>query len=102
MNKHLDRTTNVYVDLDKVDIADLYNKYASLVEKYRDLRGHANDLLDVIEGECDRDCLCVHNLEHVEAYEAFRDDPENYGHASPSIYCVIIGDDGYALTGEDN
>ena len=101
MKKHLDPVANVYVDLDKVNKAKLYNDYTKLVEAYRELRGHANDLLDVIDSECDRDCLCEFNLEHVEAYEAFRDNPDYYGHSSPSIRCVIIGDDGRALRGED-
>lgn len=101
MQKHLDPVHNVYIDLDKFDKAELYNNYATLVAKYSEARAHANDLLDVIDGECDRDCLCEFNLEHVEAYEAFRDAPENFTHVSPSIYSVIIGDDGYALLGEN-
>lgn len=101
MYKHLDPAHNVYVDLDKVDLADLYDNYATLVEKYRALRAHANDLLDVIDGECDREAICDEYLEDVVAYEEFRNAPENFTHVSPSIYSVIIGDDGYALTGED-
>lgn len=101
MDKHLDPVHNVYIDLDKFTKAELYNNYAKLVEQYRDLRAHANDLLDVIDGECDRDGMCEFNLDDVVAYEAFRDNPDNYPHVSPSVYCVIIGDDGHALCGEN-
>jgi hypothetical protein len=101
MNKHLDPAHNVYVNLDKIDKAELYNDYALLVEKYRALRAHANDLLDVIDSECDREAICDEHLDDVVAYETFRNDPDNYTTASPSIYCVIIGEDGCALRGED-
>jgi hypothetical protein len=101
MDKHLDPVFNVYIDLDKFTKAELYDDYAKLVEKYRDLRAHANDLLNVIDGECDRDVMCEFNLDDVVAYETFRDDPDNYTQVSPSIYSLILDEDGNALRRED-
>lgn len=102
MNKHLDPVHNVYVDLDKVDMADMYNNYAMLVDKYREMRQFANELYNVVSEQVGDDWLDDDEKDMLREFEAFRIDPDSYDHVSPSIYCTIIGDDGNALYGEDN
>jgi hypothetical protein len=101
MNKHLDPVYDVYVDLDKVDKAELYNDYAKLVEKYRDLRTFANELYDTIDGQYGDDWLDDDEKETLREFEAFRINPDNHTTAPLSIYYTIRDENGNALRGED-
>ncbi len=101
MNKHLDPVHNVYIDLDKVDKPELYDDYAMLVEKYREMRQFANELYNVIYEQVGDDWLDDDEKDMLREFEAFRIHPDSYDHVSPSLTSIIIGPDGRALRGED-
>jgi hypothetical protein len=101
MNKHLDPAHRVYIDLDKHDKADLYDKYAKLVESYRELRSFASEMYDIIDEQVGEDWLDDDNLHTLNEFVAFRINPNHYTPVTPALCSIIVGPDGTALREED-
>lgn len=101
MNKHLDPVHDVYIDLDKIDKTDMYDKYAKLVENYREMRCYANELYNIIDEQVGPDWLSDDDKDILREFEAFRIHPDSYDHVTPALTSVIVGPDGCALRKEN-